>query len=259
MADDPIALQTTDNLAASRTILNNWLTYIQRNYSGALPASPVAFQTMVDTTTTPDSFSIRNAANSALVVLFPDITVAGGGLLAKTGGTMSGAIAMGSTKITGLANGTAAGDAVNKGQVDARILSCAYYLGTLSATATFPVFLTPQAYTTIVSAYLVTATSLATSGSAYWSFGFYNVTDAVYLQTGTGPTTPTLSRLTASTYTAGTATTANVPYSLAVDQNNGDGAATLAASKVVQLIATATGGPASLAGCTLFVNYKTST
>ena len=39
--------------------------------------------------------------------------------LPKTGGTMSGNIAMGSNKITGLANGTSTNDAVNKGQLDA--------------------------------------------------------------------------------------------------------------------------------------------
>ena len=39
--------------------------------------------------------------------------------LPKAGGTMSGAIAMGSNKITGLANGENDGDAVNKGQLDA--------------------------------------------------------------------------------------------------------------------------------------------
>ena len=38
--------------------------------------------------------------------------------LPLAGGTMSGAIAMGSNKITGLTNGSASGDAVNKGQLD---------------------------------------------------------------------------------------------------------------------------------------------
>ena len=41
--------------------------------------------------------------------------------LPLAGGTMSGNIAMGSNKITGLADGTAAGDAVNKGQMDAAL------------------------------------------------------------------------------------------------------------------------------------------
>jgi len=39
------------------------------------------------------------------------------GALAKAGGTMSGAIAMGANKITGLAAGNASGDAVNVGQL----------------------------------------------------------------------------------------------------------------------------------------------
>ena len=41
--------------------------------------------------------------------------------LETSGGTMSGAIAMGSSKITGLADGTATNDAVNKGQLDAAV------------------------------------------------------------------------------------------------------------------------------------------
>jgi hypothetical protein len=41
--------------------------------------------------------------------------------LALAGGTMSGDIAMGSNKVTGLANGSASTDAINKGQLDAAI------------------------------------------------------------------------------------------------------------------------------------------
>lgn len=58
-------------------------------------------------------------------------------LLPKAGGTMSGAIAMGGAKITGLGNGTASGDAVNLGQ-----LAPTYAIGTrttnqtIAATAT---------------------------------------------------------------------------------------------------------------------------
>ena len=40
-------------------------------------------------------------------------------MLPKAGGTMTGAIAMGSNKVTGLASGTVSTDAVNKGQLDA--------------------------------------------------------------------------------------------------------------------------------------------
>jgi len=41
--------------------------------------------------------------------------------LDKTGGTMSGAIGMGSNKVTGVANGTNSNDAVNKSQLDTKI------------------------------------------------------------------------------------------------------------------------------------------
>lgn len=44
-----------------------------------------------------------------------------GKFLPLTGGTMSGSIAMGSNKLTGLANGTATGDAVNLGQLNGKL------------------------------------------------------------------------------------------------------------------------------------------
>ena len=56
----------------------------------------------------------HNDLTDALVTLI-------NGALQKSGGTMSGAIAMGSNRITGLANGTADGDAVNKGQMEEAI------------------------------------------------------------------------------------------------------------------------------------------
>lgn len=46
------------------------------------------------------------------------ITTSIGTKLPLAGGTMSGAVAMGSNKITGLTSGTASGDAINKGQLD---------------------------------------------------------------------------------------------------------------------------------------------
>lgn len=58
----------------------------------------------------------HNDLTDALVTLI-------NGALQKSGGTMTGAIAMGNNKITGLANGTAAGDAVNYGQVTEMISS----------------------------------------------------------------------------------------------------------------------------------------
>ncbi len=55
--------------------------------------------------------------------------------LQLTGGTMSGAVAMGSQKITGLADGTASGDAINKGQLDGLIDNAPAALNTLNELA----------------------------------------------------------------------------------------------------------------------------
>jgi hypothetical protein len=55
-------------------------------------------------------------------------------MLPKAGGTMSGAIAMGSQKITGLQDGTSSGDAVNKGQLDAAVLT-KYCIGLRTSSA----------------------------------------------------------------------------------------------------------------------------
>lgn len=58
------------------------------------------------------------------------------GALPAAGGTMGGAIAMGSHKITGLADGTADGDAVNLGQVSGLIsTNTAFYRGSFASKA----------------------------------------------------------------------------------------------------------------------------
>ena len=93
--------------------------------------------------------------------------------LPLAGGTMTGAIAMGSSKITGLADGTASGDAVNKGQLDTKLnlsggtMTGNIVLGTNSitstATPTTADELTRKGY---VDSILGSATSAATSAAA---------------------------------------------------------------------------------------------
>lgn len=59
-----------------------------------------------------------------------------GSALPKTGGTMSGAIAMGSNKITGLADGTNDNDAVNLSQMSSAIsTNTAYFRGNFATKA----------------------------------------------------------------------------------------------------------------------------
>jgi hypothetical protein len=71
-------------------------------------------------TTRMTSFVYDAAADSGTGawILDGSYDASSGQFLPLTGGTMSGAIAMGNNKVTGLADGTATGDAVNKGQLD---------------------------------------------------------------------------------------------------------------------------------------------
>lgn len=91
----------------------------------------------------------HNDLTDALVTLI-------NGALQKSGGTMSGAIAMGGNKITGLADGTSDGDAVTKKQLDAAMLgalkpsgSIAFAsLPTLSASVLNNIYNITDAFTT---------------------------------------------------------------------------------------------------------------
>ena len=93
--------------------------------------------------------------------------------LPLAGGTMTGAIAMGSNKVTGLTNGSASGDAVNKGQLDTMLplaggtmtgnIAIGSNVITSSANPSDDTHLARKAY---VDSILGSATSAATSASA---------------------------------------------------------------------------------------------
>ena len=93
--------------------------------------------------------------------------------LPLAGGTMTGAIAMGSNKVTGLTNGSASGDAVNKGQLDTMLplaggtmtgnIAIGSNVITSSANPTDDTHLARKAY---VDAQLGSATAAASSASA---------------------------------------------------------------------------------------------
>ena len=92
--------------------------------------------------------------------------------LPLAGGTMTGAIAMGSNKVTGLTNGSASGDAVNKGQLDTMLplaggtmtgnIAIGSNVITSSANPTDDTHLARKAY---VDSILGSATSAATSAA----------------------------------------------------------------------------------------------
>ena len=214
--------------------------------SGTAPAAPVAFMLWLDTSTTPDTLKMRNAANGAWVTIVPDVTATGGGLLPLTGGTMSGAIAMGSTKVTGLANGTASGDAVNKGQVDAQPQVFACYIAGFAATLNRPAFVA-TANLTVTAAYLLSDTATAGSGAGTkYDFQLRNGGTA-----GAGTT----DMLTAAKSTNGAEIGAYDSYDL--------GAFTTPAMAVgegMQLRVTMTGTPTSLSAAQiqLVIHYTTT-
>ena len=67
---DITTINTTDTLTATRAVLNSNFAALQNLFaSGTAPASPVAFQLWLDTSTTPDTLKMRNAANSAWVTI----------------------------------------------------------------------------------------------------------------------------------------------------------------------------------------------
>ena len=77
--------------------------------------------------TTSDSYFILSDSTAGSAVWAASLPLAGG--------TLTGEIAMGANKITGLANGTSSGDAINKGQLDGLIDSAPEALDTLNELA----------------------------------------------------------------------------------------------------------------------------
>lgn len=209
--------------------------------SSVAPASPVAYQLWWDTTTAASPIlKVRNSANSAWITVIPNGGATAGGFLALTGGTMSAAIAMGSSKITGLANGTASGDAVNKGQVDARVRTLVIPVGTLSVSDNKYVALGMPACT-VVDAFLVSELGVASSGTDIWTFQVRNLTAAVNLRSSAKSTN-------------GSAITADTQYALGLDQN-----LTIAAGDVLQFQATKAASPNNLQELAIALKYTLAT
>lgn len=98
------------NVAASAAIALNKLAAVTADRALTSDGSGFASASTVTST----ELGYVSGVTSAIQTQFT-------GKLSLTGGTMSGAIAMGTNKITGLGSGTVATDAVNKGQLDAAI------------------------------------------------------------------------------------------------------------------------------------------
>jgi len=99
-----IGTPTADTSAATRG-------YVTTQINNLVNSSPAALDTLAEL-----SSALGDDANFSTTITNSIATK-----LPLAGGTMSGAVAMGSNKITGLTSGTASGDAVNKGQLDAML------------------------------------------------------------------------------------------------------------------------------------------
>ncbi len=241
---DIVTIDSTDTLASSRADINANFAALQNNFgSASAPASPVAFQWWLDTSTTPDSLKMRNAANSAWVTILADVTSSGGGLLPKAGGTMTGDLSFGgAVKAIDLDNATDPGDATNKGQVDARIHSHAVHLGTISATDEKYLWIVSGASTiTISDVLIVSETGVTSDAGNLWTLQVRNLTAAADLRSAVKSTN-------------GAAITADTAYALGLNQN-----LTPSAAAVLELQMAKTGSPNALTEMLAVVRYTLAT
>lgn len=248
----PTLTAPADNINVVLQKFYDYVSALDSTFSGASLPTSSPYRVAVVTGGATEAMSIYNQTSGAWKTLFPDTKSTYGGLAAASAGAFTTAAP------TSAVAASAATDLVRKGEVDNRNISFVVRLGTISATATFFLY-GCQVVTKIVAVKLLSSTALAINATNYYTFEVFNVTDSVYLQTGTGPAAPTGNRLTASTFTGGTAITANTLYDLALNQNLGDLSTTLAAGKVIQLIVTKTGAPASLTEVAVEVTVSVKT
>lgn len=201
----------------------------------------------LDTTT---GVKLKVSIAAAWVTLLDDATVAGGGLVRAVAGAFT------TLAPTSAVAAAAASDLVRKNEADARTLTAMYPLGTISATGTHNIFVTPQAGTTIVDVGLIVTTTVAIDATNYWGVRIYDPAAALSLISGTVGPPPTGSLLTASSFSpGGTAFTANTQRASGVNQNNTG----LAAGKVIQLELTKYAAAANLVNLVAAVKYRVTT
>lgn len=114
------ALQTTGGTMSGAIAMgNNKITGLA---DGTVATDAAAFgQIPVASSTTPEMDGTASAGTGTNWARADHVHPSDTSKLSLSGGTMSGAIAMGSNKVTGLATGTADGDAVNVGQLNEAI------------------------------------------------------------------------------------------------------------------------------------------
>lgn len=178
MSSSYAVLAGTDTIPASRATLNGNFDALLTCFSGTTaPSSPVAGQFWLHSGTL-----VLSQYNGSAWIVVANITSAGGNIVKADGSVAFTADqSLGGFKLTNLAAGTSANDAVRKAQVDAVVHAIVAPIGTISATGTFLLGALPQAVT-ISDVSVVTSASLTSSGTDRWEINVRNVTGAVDLK-----------------------------------------------------------------------------
>lgn len=211
--------------------LQNAVQSDRSQFSGTSePTNTVAFQFWADSTLT--SLKIRNAGNSNWISLFPDLTVAGGGLVQAASGAFT------TNAPTSSVAASATNELARKGEVDARPLF-------QTAQMTMPLTTGNQVccalrnstqVATILDVTLVgTGTTSGSDGSNYHRFQVRRVNDGLTL-------------LSTPKTTATQEMTGQAPYFLGVDQNT-----LLTGSTTLRLEYDKVGTPTNISSGQLFI------
>lgn len=232
-----------DSWADAYVKLNADLAAIWSLQAGATaPTNPPTYLLWLDTSGSPVLALKINTGTPSVpvwVTLLANVAVTAGGLLALSGGTMTGALNMGSQKITSLASGTASGDAVNRGQLDTVPQCFSLHLGTISAADEKMLLIVP-ANTTILGVSIANENGVASDAGNYWTFQVRNLTAAVDLRSSAKSTN-------------GAAITADTPYDLGLNQN-----LTPATAAVLELQMAKAGSPNNLQELVVTVYFRTA-
>lgn len=238
-------IASSDAVQDSRAVINaNFAALQTLCKGGTAPTSPSAGQLWLEDDNPSSTVWTLHIYDGAAWIDLLQVDSSGNVALLPTGMVLSDDLDADSNLINNLGNATATTDAVNKGQVDARVLCCVFSIAGISATATYLLNAGTSASFVVSDVKIISDTATTGSdGSNKYDFQVVNVTQSNNL-------------LSAAKSTNGAEISANTVYSLGVDQN-----ATIAANDVLRLSVTKTGSPTSLASAQIRVqvNYKVTT
>lgn len=215
----PISI-TAENSATLAAKLNDTIDALDTGFSGT-SAPTVKDWRIWNDTNTPPARKIREPSTASWVTMFPDLRLAYGGLAAAAAGafiTAAPTSAVAATTSTHL---------VRKAEVDATPRTVEIHVGTLTA-ADEKFLLTGLPALTVIDAYIVSETGIASDAVNFWTFQVRNLTAAADLRS-------------APKSTNGAAITADTQYAIGLNQN-----LSVAAGAVLELQVGKGGAPSNL-------------